>query len=50
MEVICGELIDELRKMKFRDSTADPLSFPGLSSRPEGFPKSFVRIWLSNIP
>ena len=52
MEVICGELIDELRKMKLHDLTArsEGLDFAGLSSRPEDFPKSYVRIWLSNIP
>jgi hypothetical protein len=54
MEVICGELINELRKMKVCDDLAaqgGDLNVLGLSSRrPEDFPRSYVRIWLSNIP
>ena len=55
MEVICGELINELRKMKVCDELAaqgGDLDVLGLlaSRRPEDFPRSYVRIWLSNIP
>ncbi|KAF9650795.1 hypothetical protein BDM02DRAFT_3127458 [Thelephora ganbajun] len=53
VEVICGELIDELRKMKLHDlalRSGGDLDPHGLSSRPEHFPNSYVRIWMSNIP
>ena len=45
MEVICGELIDELRKMKLSDSASRSggLDLLGLSPRPEEFPKSYLR-------
>ena len=52
VEVICGELIDELRKMKLRDSTprSGDSNLHGIPSRPQEFPRSYARIWLSNIP
>lgn len=40
LEVLCGEVIDELKKMQLN---AD-------RRRPAEFPKTFNRIWLSNVP
>ncbi|KAF8876861.1 hypothetical protein BD779DRAFT_1677610 [Infundibulicybe gibba] len=40
LEFICGDFIQELSKMKFN----------GDLSRPRHFPRSFTRIYLSNIP
>ncbi|KAJ3551566.1 hypothetical protein NM688_g4626 [Phlebia brevispora] len=40
LEVLQGSLNDEMSKMRLKDG----------SSRPSDFPKSFVRMWLSNVP
>lgn len=41
LEVICGDLTQELSKMRFS----------GDESRPADFPKSdYARMWLSNVP
>ncbi|KIM72449.1 hypothetical protein PILCRDRAFT_16127, partial [Piloderma croceum F 1598] len=40
IEVLQGELVQEMSKMRFR----------GDGSRPATFPRSFTRAWLSNVP
>jgi hypothetical protein len=40
VEVLQGELVQEMSKMRFR----------GDGSRPATFPRSFTRAWLSNVP
>ncbi len=40
LEILNGSLNDEMSKLRLK----------GDSSRPEAFPKSFVRMWLSNVP
>lgn len=41
LEIICGDLTQELSKMRFR----------GDKSRPADFPRSdYARMWLSNVP
>lgn len=40
IELLCGELIQEMSKMRFC----------GDESRPADFPRSFTRAWLSNVP
>lgn len=40
IEVLCGGLPEELSKMKFKCD----------SHRPANFPRSFDRMWMSNVP
>jgi hypothetical protein len=40
IEILRGELVQQMSQMKFK----------GDGSRPAGFPRSFTRAWLSNVP
>ncbi|KAI0649816.1 hypothetical protein C8Q79DRAFT_997836 [Trametes meyenii] len=40
VEMICGGLSEELAKMRYKADTA----------RPERFPRTYTRMWLSNVP
>ena len=40
LEVICGGVLEELQKMQVKADTA----------RPAEFPRTFTRVWMSNVP
>ncbi|KAL6301519.1 hypothetical protein BKA93DRAFT_796987 [Sparassis latifolia] len=48
LEVLCGELSQEIAKMQLDNNASRPARFP--KSRPARFPKLFTRAYVSNIP